>query len=114
MATRMALGLRRLTFVGLFGLGFLILGHSRAYAAGPIKISAPLADATVANLVTESVRIKSNVKRVGFMVDGILLASSASTSYAWDSTAVSELMPTISALGYFAYNPSIPIVSTHD
>src|SRR5260370_32200162 len=107
MATRMALGLRRLTFVGLFGLGFLILGHGRAYAAGPIKISAPLADATGANLVTESVRIKSNVKQVGFTDDGILLASSSSTGYPWASKAVSKRTPPKPSLSSYCLHPPV-------
>lgn len=110
MATRVAWSLRGLTIVGL-GLVFLIFGHGRAYASSPIKISSPLANSTVANLVTTSVQIKSQVKQVGFMVDGILKASSPSTTFAWDSTAVANGPHTISALAYSASNQMLRMVS---
>jgi Bacterial Ig domain len=110
MATLLATGLRRPAIVAL-GLVLLMLGHGRAYAASPIKIASPLANSTVAKLVTASVKIKSEVKKVGFMVDGVLMASSPSTTFSWDSTAVPNGPHTISALAYSASNQLLRTVS---
>src|ERR1700674_4861677 len=111
MATRMALSLCRLTIVGLLGLVFLILSHGRVYAASPIKIAAPIPDSTVANLVTTSVRIKKTVKKVAFLVDGNLMASSSSTSFTWNSMVVANGLHTISASAYSASNKLLHTVS---
>jgi hypothetical protein len=110
MATRMALSLCRLTIVGLLGLVFLILGHGRAYAS-PIKIASPVPDSTVANLVTTSVRIKHTVKKVAFLIDGNLMASTSSTSFTWNSTMVVNGMHTITASAYSASNQLLHTVS---
>src|SRR6267142_4433113 len=108
--TRMGRGLLRLTFVALVGMVLVLLGHNRA-SASPIKISSPTPDSTVANLVTTSVKIKKKVKKVAFLVDGNLMASSSSTSFTWNSLVVANGIHTISASAYSASNKLLHTVS---
>jgi hypothetical protein len=111
MAARKVLSLRRHALSAVVGLCLAILGYGRAYAAAPIRIHSPAPNAIVSNLVTTTVRIKPTVARVAFMVDGNLEASSASTTYVWDSNLVPNGMHTISAMAYSASNQMLRLVS---
>src|ERR1700682_3942296 len=110
MATRIGRSLLRISFVALVGLVLVLLGDRRVYAS-PIKIASPIPDSTVANLVTTSVRIKKTVKKVAFLVDGNLMASSSSTSFTWNSMVVANGLHTISASAYSASNKLLHTVS---
>jgi len=84
IATRTVSGLGRLAIVAVVVLIFALLGQGRARAASPIHIAAPAPDATVSNSVTTLVKIKPDVSRVAFLLDGTLMASSSSTYYVWN------------------------------
>jgi hypothetical protein len=111
IAGRTASGLLRLAILGVTGLVLALLGHDQAFAASPIHIASPAPDATVSNLVTTSVKIKSAVANVAFLLDGTLMTSSSSTSYVWDSTAVPNGTHTISAQAYSSSNQLLHTVS---
>ena len=110
MATRIGRSLFKFTIVALVGMVLVLLGHNRAYAS-PIKIASPTPDSTVTDLVTASVKIKRNVKKVAFLVDGNLMASSSSTSFTWNSMVVANGIHTISARAYSASNKLLHTVS---
>jgi Bacterial Ig domain/Protein of unknown function (DUF1565) len=111
IATRTVSGLGRLAIVAVVVLIFAPLGHSQAFAASPIHIASPAPDATVSNSVTTSVKIKPDVARVAFLLDGTLLSSSSSTSFVWNSTVVPNGTHTISAQAYSSSNQLLRTVS---
>jgi hypothetical protein len=111
IAPRISASLRRLALIGIVGLILAALGHGQAFAASPIHIASPAPDATVSSLVTASVTIKPDVKQVAFLVDGTLMASSASTTYIWNSTAVPNGTHTIAAQAYSSSNTLLRTVS---
>src|SRR6202162_329883 len=88
IATRTVPGLPRVVIVASVVLVFALLGQGRARAASPIQIASPAPGAVDSNSVTTSVKIKPDVARVAFLLDGNLMSSSSSTKYVWDSTAV--------------------------
>jgi hypothetical protein len=93
------------------GLFLILAGYGRAYAASQIRIHSPAPDATVSAMVTTTVRIKPDVARIAFMVDGTLMSSSSSTSYVWDSNVVQNGTHTISASAYSSSNQLLGTVS---
>src|ERR1700722_11567339 len=111
IAGRTGASRQRLAIVVVIGFILALLGHSQAFAASPIHIASPAPDATVSNLVTTSVKIKPGVAQVAFLLDGTLMASSSSTSYVWDSTAVPNGTHTISAQAYSSSNQLLHTVS---
>jgi len=111
MATWTACCLRRVTLVAVVGLILVLLGQGRAYAASPIKIHSPAPDSTVSDLVTTSVRIKPEVEQVAFLLDGVLMATSSSTSFVWDSALVPNGTHTLSAQAYSSSNELLGTVS---
>jgi hypothetical protein len=111
IAARAASRLRRLAAAAVVVLIFALLGQGQARAASPIKIHSPAPDATVSAMVTTSVRVKPQVARVAFLLDGAVMASSSSTNYVWDSTAVSNGTHTISAQAYSSSNQLLHTVS---
>ena len=111
MATRRAYYLRRLTLVASVGFILALLGNGQAYAASPIKIKSPTPHSTVTHMVTTSVRIKPEVARVVFLLDGALMASSSSTSFVWNSTLVPNGQHTLSAQAYSSSNELLRTVS---
>src|SRR5271155_418142 len=111
IATRTVSSLGRLAFGVVVVLILALLGHSQAFAASPIHIASPAPDAVVSNSVTTSVKIKPDVARVAFLVDGNLMASSSSTTYVWNSTAVPNGTYTISAKAYSSSNQLLRTVS---
>jgi len=109
IATGTVSGLERLAIVATVGLVLALLGRGQAYAAGPIHIASPAPDATVSDMVTTSVKIKPEVAQVAFLVDGVVMTSSSSTKYVWDSAVVPNGTHTISAQ---AYSPSNQLLRT--
>src|ERR1700674_694761 len=104
IAGRTASSLQRLAIAVVVGFILALLGHGQAFAGSPIRIASPAPDATVANLVTTSVKIKPGVAQVAFLVDGTLVSSSSSPSYVWNSTVVPNGTHTISAQAYSSSN----------
>ena len=111
IATRTASSLGRLAIVASVILIFAMLGQGRARAASPIHIDSPAPDATVSNMVTTTVQVKPDVASVAFLVDGTVMASSSSTTYVWNSTAVANGTHTIAAQAYSSSNQLLRTVS---
>src|ERR1700723_3641784 len=111
IAGRTASSLQRLAIAVVVSFIFALLGYSQAFAASPVHIASPAPHATVSNSVTTSVKINPDVARVAFLLDGALMASSSSTKYGWNSTAVPNGTHSISAQAYSSSNQLLRTVS---